>query len=93
MCATSAFGMGIVKSNVRFVIHQTIPKSPVEYYQEAGKCIIFFKFEDRSKQLRMISSLAENEQKMLAHESLNAMSMYCISNGCGTKQLLQYSSN
>ena len=41
----------------------------------------------------MISSLAENEQKMLAHESLNAMSMYYISNGCGTKQLLQYSSN
>lgn len=38
----------------------------------------------------MISSLAENEQKMLAHESLNAMSMYCISNGCRTKQLLQY---
>ena len=102
MFATSAFGMGIVKSNVGFVIHQTIPKSPVEYYQEAGragrdgaqaKCIIFFKFEDRNKQLRMISSLAENEHKMLAHESLNAMSMYCISNGCGTKQLLQYSSN
>lgn len=102
MCATSAFGMGIAKSNVRLVIHQTIPKSPVEYYQEAGragqdgaqaKSIIFFKFEDRSKQLRMISSLAENEQKMLAHESINAMSMYCISNGCGTKQLLQYSSN
>lgn len=99
MCATSAFGMGIDKSNVRFVIHQTIPKSPVEYYQEAGragrdgaqaKCIIFFKFEDRNKQLRMISSLAENEHKMLAHESLNAMSMYCISNGCRTKQLLQY---
>ena len=99
MCATSAFGMGIDKSNVRFVIHQTIPKSPVEYYQEAGragrdgaqaKCIIFFKFEDRNKQLRMISSLAENEHKMLAHESLSAMSMYCISNGCRTKQLLQY---
>ena len=99
MCATSAFGMGIDKANVRFVIHHTLPKSPVEYYQEAGragrdgaqaKCIIFFKFEDRGKQLQMITSLADNEHKSLAHESLNAISMYCINNGCRTKQLLQY---
>ena len=99
MCATSAFGMGIDKSNVRFVIHLTLPKSPVEYYQEAGragrdgapaKCFIFFKFEDRGKQSRMISSLADNEHKILAHENLNAMSMYCIRNDCRTKQLLQY---
>lgn len=99
MCATSAFGMGIDKPNVRFVFHLTLPKSPVEYYQEAGRagrdgaqstCTIFFKFEDRGKQLRMISSLADNEHKILAHESLNAMSMYCSSNNCRTKQLLQY---
>lgn len=99
VCATSAFGMGIDKPNVRFVIHLTLPKSPVEYYQESGRagrdgaqamCIIFFKFEDRGKQLRMISSLADNEHKILAHESLNAMTMYCISNACRTKQLLQY---
>ena len=99
MCATSTFGMGIDKSNVRFVIHLTLPKSPLEHYPEAGrvgrggaqiKCFIFFKFEDRGKQLRMISSLADNEHKILAHENLNSMSMYCIRNDCQTKQLLQY---
>ena len=94
-----SFGMGIDKPNARFVIHMTLPKSLVEYYQEAGragrdgaqaKCVIFFKFEDRGKQLRMISSLADNEHKVLAHESLNAMTMYCITNACRTKQILRY---
>ena len=37
-----------------------------------------------------MSSLVDNEHKILAHESLNAMSMYCISNGCRSKQLLQF---
>jgi ATP-dependent DNA helicase RecQ len=88
--------MGIDKPNVRFVIHLAMPKSPEEYYQEAGRdgapasCIIFFKFEDRVKNLRMISGLVDNEHKNLAHDSLNAMSMYCISNHCRTQLLLQY---
>lgn len=98
--ATPAFGMGIDKANVRFLIHLKMPKSPEEYYQEADRagsdgvqadCVIFFRFEDRDKQLQMISSSVDNEHKILTRESLNhAMSMYCISNGCRTKQLLQF---
>ena len=99
MCATSAFGMGIDKPNVRFVIHLSMPRSIEEYYREAGRaghdgdnadCIVMYRFEDRNKLLQLIVTKESEEQKEYLHRSLNCMVSYCMSSICRRKLILEY---
>ena len=99
MCATVAFGMGINKPNVRFIIHLSIPQSLECYAQEFGRAgrdgeqatsCILFRFEDRTKHLQMISSLPEGDHRTLKLNSLNEMVKFCVKPECRRHQLLKY---
>ncbi|CAB4007636.1 ATP-dependent DNA helicase [Paramuricea clavata] len=99
ICATVAFGMGIDKANVKFVIHLSIPKDLESYAQESGRagrngseahCFILFRFEDRTKHLRNISLLPDSDHKVVSLQGLNDIVNYCITPICRRKQIVNY---
>ena len=105
MVATNAFGMGIDKSNVRFVIHYNMPRSIEEYYQEAGRagrdgeradCLLLFSDGDimTAKYLieNGVSPESENRAERIDQElrRLNAMVGYCKTGRCLRGYILDY---
>jgi ATP-dependent DNA helicase RecQ len=99
MVATIAFGMGINKSNVRFVVHMDLPKNIEGYYQETGRAgrdgleseaLLFFSFSDVAKLKSFARVEGNQEQTDLALQKLDQMATFGNLSTCRRRFLLNY---
>jgi len=99
ICATIAFGMGINKPNVRWVVHHDLPKNIEGYYQETGRagrdglpgdCLLLFSAGDIAKQTHFLDEITDEHEQRVARAQLRQMVQYAESAGCRRSELLGY---
>jgi len=97
--ATNAFGMGIDKSNIRYVVHYNMPKTMENYYQEAGRagrdgekaeCMLFYSAADVITNKLLIENGSSNMDKANEYKKLQEMVDYCNTDSCLRKYILSY---
>jgi ATP-dependent DNA helicase RecQ len=99
ICATIAFGMGINKPNVRWVIHHDLPKNIEGYYQETGRagrdglpsdCLLLFSAGDIAKQTHFLDEITDEKEQQIARAQLRQIVHFAESSECRRAELLAY---